>query len=96
MLEDVHTVNGPRKRDPVLTVRRILVDSTGNAAGRQACVPRSARATAFAAVGVRVPLGDSDCRAGGGGAGGRGRADLVAEAWEFAVDAPDITFDSAP
>ncbi|MDH6221589.1 IS1634 family transposase [Streptomyces pseudovenezuelae] len=36
VLEDVHTLNGPRKRDPVLTVRRILVHSTGNAAGQQA------------------------------------------------------------
>ncbi|WP_329611640.1 IS1634 family transposase [Kitasatospora herbaricolor] len=36
VLEDVHTLNGPRKRDPVLSVRRILVHSTGNAAGQQA------------------------------------------------------------
>ncbi|MGW2902594.1 IS1634 family transposase [Streptomyces sp. NPDC001204] len=36
MLEDVHTLTGPRKRDPVLTVRRILVHSTGNAKGQQA------------------------------------------------------------
>ncbi|WP_331768001.1 IS1634 family transposase [Embleya sp. NBC_00896] len=36
VLEDVHTLAGPRKRDPVLTVRRILVHSTGNAAGQQA------------------------------------------------------------
>ncbi|MGW3624013.1 hypothetical protein [Streptomyces sp. NPDC000880] len=36
VLEDVHTLTGPRTRDPVLTVRRILVHSTGNAAGQQA------------------------------------------------------------
>lgn len=36
VLEDVYTLNGPRKRDPVLSVRRILVHSTGNAAGQQA------------------------------------------------------------
>ncbi|MGW3957381.1 IS1634 family transposase [Streptomyces sp. NPDC004752] len=36
VLEDVHTLTGPRKRDPVLTVRRILVHSTGNARGQQA------------------------------------------------------------
>ncbi|WP_307791419.1 IS1634 family transposase [Streptomyces actuosus] len=36
VLEDVHTLTGPRKRDPVLTVRRILVHSTGNAKGQQA------------------------------------------------------------
>ncbi|MFJ5309905.1 hypothetical protein [Streptomyces sp. NPDC088350] len=46
MLEDVHTLNGPRKRDPVPTVRRILVHSTGNAAGQQAArAKRPARAT---------------------------------------------------
>ncbi|GAA2284410.1 MULTISPECIES: IS1634 family transposase [Kitasatospora] len=36
VLEDVHTLAGPRRRDPVLTVRRILVHSTGNAAGQRA------------------------------------------------------------
>uniref|UniRef100_A0AAU2UW08 IS1634 family transposase n=1 Tax=Streptomyces sp. NBC_00003 TaxID=2903608 RepID=A0AAU2UW08_9ACTN len=36
VLEDVHTLAGPRKRDPVLTLRRILVHSTANAAGQQA------------------------------------------------------------
>ncbi|WP_277041161.1 IS1634 family transposase [Actinacidiphila oryziradicis] len=36
VLEDVHTLAGPRKRDPILTVRRILVHSTGNAAGQRA------------------------------------------------------------
>ncbi|WP_405691205.1 IS1634 family transposase [Streptomyces sp. NBC_00057] len=36
VLEDTHTLNGPRKSDPPLTVRRILVHSTANAAGQQA------------------------------------------------------------
>lgn len=36
VLEDTHTLTGPRKSDPHLTVRRILVHSTANAAGRQA------------------------------------------------------------
>lgn len=36
VLEDVHTLAGPRKRDPVLEVRRIPVHSTGNAKGQQA------------------------------------------------------------
>ncbi|MGW7553514.1 hypothetical protein, partial [Streptomyces rimosus] len=36
VLEDTHTLTGPRKSDPSLTVRRILVHSTANAAGRQA------------------------------------------------------------
>ncbi|MEU2718511.1 hypothetical protein [Streptomyces sp. NPDC007205] len=36
VLEDTHTLTGPRKSDPPLTVRRILVHSTANAAGRQA------------------------------------------------------------
>ncbi|MFJ9445893.1 IS1634 family transposase [Kitasatospora sp. NPDC101235] len=36
VLEDIHTLTGPRKRDPVLTLRRILVHSTANAAGQQA------------------------------------------------------------
>ncbi|WP_330433966.1 IS1634 family transposase [Streptomyces sp. NBC_00825] len=36
VLEDTHTLRGPRKSDPVLTVRRILVHSTANAAGQQA------------------------------------------------------------
>jgi hypothetical protein len=45
VLEDVHTLAGPRKRDPVLEVRRILVHSTGNAKGQQAArVKRLARA----------------------------------------------------
>ncbi|MFE2721485.1 hypothetical protein [Kitasatospora sp. NPDC059327] len=35
-LEVIHTLTGPRKRDPVLTVRRILVHSTGNAKGQRA------------------------------------------------------------
>jgi transposase len=34
VLEDVHVLSGPRKRDPQLTVRRILVHSTGNARGQ--------------------------------------------------------------
>lgn len=46
VLEDVQVMAGPRKRDPVLTVRRILVHSTGNAAGQQAArAKRLARAT---------------------------------------------------
>ncbi|SES50144.1 protein of unknown function, partial [Streptomyces sp. yr375] len=46
VLEDVHVLAGPRKRDPVLTVRRILVHSTGNAAGqRTARAKRLAKAT---------------------------------------------------
>ncbi|MGW7585661.1 hypothetical protein ACWGKU_31935 [Kitasatospora sp. NPDC054768] len=46
VLEDVHTLAGPRKRDPVLTVRRILVHSTANARGRQAArAKRLAKAT---------------------------------------------------
>ncbi|MET7356704.1 IS1634 family transposase [Streptomyces mirabilis] len=36
VLEDVHHLAGPRKRDPVFTLRRILVHSTANAAGQQA------------------------------------------------------------
>jgi hypothetical protein len=36
VLEDVHTLSGPRKRDPRLTLRRILVHSSGHAAGQQA------------------------------------------------------------
>ncbi|MEU5646725.1 IS1634 family transposase [Streptomyces milbemycinicus] len=36
VLEDVHTLPGPRKRDPQLTLRRILVHSTANAAGQRA------------------------------------------------------------
>ncbi|MEU2113859.1 hypothetical protein [Streptomyces sp. NPDC019507] len=36
VLEDVHTLTGPRKRDPVLRVRRILVHSTAHAKGQQA------------------------------------------------------------
>ncbi|MEU3146528.1 IS1634 family transposase [Streptomyces sp. NPDC006999] len=34
VLEDVHVLSGPRKRDPRHTVRRILVHSTGNARGQ--------------------------------------------------------------
>ncbi|QFQ99376.1 IS1634 family transposase [Streptomyces phaeolivaceus] len=34
VLEDVHVLSGPRKRDPQLTVRRILAHSTGNARGQ--------------------------------------------------------------
>lgn len=45
VLEDVMDVPGPRKRDPVLSVRRILVHSTGNADGqRQAREKRLAKA----------------------------------------------------
>ncbi|MDQ0946393.1 hypothetical protein QFZ24_000316 [Streptomyces phaeochromogenes] len=36
VLEDTHTLNGPRKSDPVLRLRRILVHSTANVAGQQA------------------------------------------------------------
>jgi transposase len=36
VLEDTHTLKGPRKKDPELTVRRILVHSTANAAGQRA------------------------------------------------------------
>jgi transposase len=36
VLEDTHTLTGPRKSDPALTMRRILVHSTANAAGQQA------------------------------------------------------------
>ena len=36
VLEDTHTLKGPRKSDPELTVRRILVHSTANAAGQRA------------------------------------------------------------
>ncbi|MGW5277708.1 hypothetical protein ACWEQP_35415 [Streptomyces sp. NPDC004044] len=36
VLEDTHTMAGPRKRDPVLKLRRILVHSTGNAASQKA------------------------------------------------------------
>jgi transposase len=36
VLEDVHVMAGPRKRDPAHTLRRILVHSTGNAKGQQA------------------------------------------------------------
>ncbi|MCX4736655.1 hypothetical protein [Streptomyces sp. NBC_01363] len=34
VLEDTHTLKGARKSDPELTVRRILVHSTANAAGQ--------------------------------------------------------------
>ncbi|MFJ9034791.1 IS1634 family transposase [Streptomyces sp. NPDC102274] len=45
VLEDVHTMAGPRKRDPVHHLRRILVHSTGNAEGqRKARAKRLARA----------------------------------------------------
>ncbi|MEU7061689.1 IS1634 family transposase [Streptomyces sp. NPDC046197] len=45
VLEDVHTLAGPRKRDPVHRVRRILIHSTAVAAGqRQAREKRLARA----------------------------------------------------
>ncbi|MFE1907983.1 hypothetical protein ACFW96_30600 [Streptomyces gardneri] len=36
VLEDTQTLAGPRKRDPQLTVRRILVHSSANAAAQQA------------------------------------------------------------
>ncbi|MFI2207498.1 IS1634 family transposase [Streptomyces sp. NPDC020192] len=58
VLEDVHTLAGPRKNDPVLTVRRILVHSTGNAAGQQA-----ARAKRLARAGEDM---DKLARAAGG------------------------------
>jgi transposase len=46
VLEDVHVMTGPRKRDPVHRLRRILVHSTGNAKGQQrARAKRLARAT---------------------------------------------------
>jgi transposase len=35
VLEDVHVLTGPRKRDPEREVRRILVHSTGNARGQR-------------------------------------------------------------
>ena len=35
VLEDVHTMAGPRKKDPVHCLRRIQVHSTGNAAGQR-------------------------------------------------------------
>ncbi|MET7719032.1 hypothetical protein ABZS89_43170, partial [Streptomyces sp. NPDC005407] len=45
VLEDVHTLAGPRRRDPVHRVRRILVHSTAVAAGQcQAREKRLARA----------------------------------------------------
>jgi transposase len=45
VLEDVHAMAGPRKRDPVHRLRRILVHSTGNAEGqRKARAKRLARA----------------------------------------------------
>ncbi|MEE1804875.1 hypothetical protein [Streptomyces sp. BE133] len=47
VLEDVHTLTGPRMRDPVLRVRRILVHSTAHAKGQQAArVNRLAKAGA--------------------------------------------------
>jgi transposase len=58
VLEDVHTLAGPRKRDPVLTVRRILVHSSGNAKGQQA-----ARAKRLARAGEDL---DKLARAAGG------------------------------
>ncbi|WP_093471677.1 MULTISPECIES: hypothetical protein [unclassified Streptomyces] len=36
VLEDVHHLAGPRNRGPVFALRRILVHSTGNAAGQRA------------------------------------------------------------
>jgi transposase len=46
VLEDVHIMAGPRKRDPVHRLRRILVHSTGNAEGqRKARAKRLATAT---------------------------------------------------
>lgn len=45
VLEDTHTLTGRRKSDPVHTLRRILVHSTGNARGQQAArAKRLARA----------------------------------------------------
>ncbi|MEV4864662.1 hypothetical protein [Streptomyces ossamyceticus] len=35
VLEDIHVLSGPLKRDPHAEVRRILVHSTGNAKGQQ-------------------------------------------------------------
>jgi transposase len=47
VLEDVHRIPGPRRRDQVLEVRRILVHSTGSAGGqRQAREKRLAKAAA--------------------------------------------------
>ncbi|MGW9031153.1 IS1634 family transposase [Streptomyces sp. NPDC055722] len=47
VLEDVHTLAGPRKRDPVLRLRRILVHSTAHAKGQQAArANRLAKASA--------------------------------------------------
>ncbi|NEW71100.1 hypothetical protein [Streptomyces rhizosphaericus] len=40
MLEGTHTLTGPRKSDPALTMRRFLVHSTANAAGQQAARDR--------------------------------------------------------
>ena len=46
VLEDVHVMAGPRKRDPVHRLRQILVHSTGNAKGQQAArAKRLAKAT---------------------------------------------------
>jgi transposase len=46
VMEDVHVMTGPRKKDPVHRLRRILVHSTGNAKGQQAArAKRLARAT---------------------------------------------------
>ena len=45
VLEDTYALAGPRKRDPVHSLRRILVHSSGNAAGQQAArAKRLARA----------------------------------------------------
>ncbi|MFC9915792.1 hypothetical protein [Streptomyces sp. NPDC127197] len=47
VLEDVHTLAGPRKRDPVLRVRRVLVHSAAHAKGQQAArANRLAKASA--------------------------------------------------
>jgi transposase len=47
VLEDTFEIKGPRKRDPVHTLRRILVHSTGNARGQAAARDkRLAKATA--------------------------------------------------
>jgi transposase len=47
VLEDTVTLAGPRKKDTPVTLRRVLVHSTGNAAGqRQAREKRLAKATA--------------------------------------------------
>ncbi|WP_328686189.1 IS1634 family transposase [Streptomyces sp. NBC_00343] len=40
VLEDTQTLSGPRKRDPQVTVRRILVHSSANAAAQQAARTR--------------------------------------------------------